>query len=183
MYGIFLGLGNQTRTKLTTHSGRMSLRWLATLVNRGSNWRTFSFLSLYLSSRKTPLWKSIVQKNLYFSFRNEVFLLSGNAGSEGHHICLFLPSVMQGLQKQCSHSSQFWLCGIQNVLSKSSALMSSFPVVFSSHIISSNSHSLKLMNWIIDSLWSEFTLKVIILVSSFSSILLQEWWPELEGKF
>ena len=77
MYGMCLGLGNQNRTTFITHSGKMSLRWLTTFLNLGSDLSAVLFLSLYLKSRKTPRWKSIVQKDLYFSFRKELFFSVG----------------------------------------------------------------------------------------------------------
>ena len=181
MYGMCLGLGNQNRTTFITHSGKMSLRWLTTFLNLGSDLSAVLFLSLYLSSRKTPRWKSIVQKDLYFSFRKELFFRSGNSGSVDHHICLFCSSVMHGLQKQCGHSSQFSFWGIQNVLTKSwSSQLVSWETLPSLNSISSKSHALKLMNWIIVSLCSGLTFKEIMLVSSFSSILQNEWFG---GKF
>ena len=111
IYGSETKIGLRT---FTTQSGKMSLQWLTTILNLRSDSSADLFLFLYLSSRKTPRWKSIVQRGLYFSLKKNCFFLSDNSGSLDHYICLFCSSVMHSLHKQyCEHSSQFSFWEIQ----------------------------------------------------------------------
>lgn len=180
MYGIFIGLGYQNRSSFKTHCGKISLRWHTPSL--GSACNDSIFQDLYLVSINTPLWNSIVQKSMYFSFLRTLFRSFALTGSDNHHICLLFLSVIHGLHKQCWHSSQFSFCEIRNVHSNS---VSSMLLSASSWFTSFKSQSLKLKNWIIASFCTELTRNDITLVSSFSSIFNYEmaWEPlfVLEG--
>lgn len=179
MYGIFFGLGYQNRTSFKTHCGKISLRWHTTSLSLGSACNDSIFRDLYIVSINTPLWNSIAQKSLYFSFLRTLFRSFVLTGSDNHHICLLFSSVIHGLHKQCWHSSQFSFCEIRNVLSNS---VSSMLLSASSWFTSFKSQSLTLKNWIIASFCSELTRNDITLVSSFSSIFIMRW-PENRALF
>ena len=112
MYEMCLGSGNQNWTTFTTHSGKMSLQLLTTILNLGSHWVLY-YSSLCICQQGKHLYGKALSKKIYmFPFEKKYFL-SGNSSSRDHYIRLFCSSVIHGLNKQCGHSSQFSFWDIQ----------------------------------------------------------------------
>ena len=63
-------------------------------ISKSRDW--FECCTIPLSFKENTL-KCIVQKDLYFSFRKNLFFLSGNSVSFDHYICIFCSFVMHVL--------------------------------------------------------------------------------------